>query len=71
MSAGLAGAAFGVVGTTRALATFIALTTRNRTAAMIRKLTVTCRKLPQASTAPCFLASAKAGAVTFEDSGVK
>ena len=47
------------------------LITTNSTRAMIMKLIVRVRKLPQASTAPCFFASAKAVAVTFDDNGVK
>ena len=43
----------------------------NSTKATMRKLSVSVRKLPQASTAPCFLASARLVAVTDFDSGVK
>src|SRR6516162_9858951 len=42
-----------------------------QTQAMMMKLMMTVRKLPHASTAPCFLASASEVAVTFEDSGRK
>ena len=38
---------------------------------MMMKLSVTVRKLPQPMTAPCFFASARLSAVTFEDSGRK
>ena len=47
------------------------LMTRNSTKAMIRKLIVIVRKLPQANTAPCFFASARLPAVTAFDSPVK
>src|SRR5436305_7342399 len=50
---------------------FMARITRNSTKATMMKLIVSVRKLPQASTAPCFLASAKLVAVTFADKGVK
>src|SRR5262249_53207468 len=40
---------------------------RNSTAAMIRKLMTIVRKLPHASTAPCFFASANDGAVPLDD----
>ncbi len=43
----------------------------NSTNAMIMKLIVSVRKLPQASTAPCFLASARLVAVTDFDKPVK
>src|SRR5262249_41522105 len=49
----------------------IALIHRNNTQAMIRKLIKRVRKLPHARTAPCFFASTKAGAVTFDESGMK
>src|SRR5262249_53226373 len=44
---------------------------RNNTKAMIKKLIAKVRKLPQANTAPCFFASAKDVAVTFDESGRK
>src|SRR5262249_1613032 len=50
---------------------FIARTTRNSAIAMIAKLMHKVRKLPQARTAPCFLASARLPAFTAFDSGVK
>src|SRR5215469_14670780 len=50
---------------------FIRRITRNSTKATMMKLIVSVRKLPQASTAPCFFASAKLVAVTAFDKGVK
>ena len=50
---------------------FMPRMTRNSTKAMIMKLSVSVRKLPQASTAPCFFASARLVAVTAFDSPVK
>jgi len=50
---------------------FISRITMNSTKAMIKKFNVRVRKFPQASTAPCFLASARLPAVTAFDSGVK
>ena len=41
---------------------FMPRTTRNRMKAMIAKFSVMVKKLPQASTAPCFLASTRFGA---------
>ena len=49
----------------------IARMTRNSTQAMIRKLMTMVRKLPYASTAPCFFASTSESAVTFDDSFTK
>ncbi len=43
----------------------------NSTKATMMKLIVSVRKLPQASTAPCFLASARLVAVTVFDRPVK
>ena len=50
---------------------WIKLTKRNSTAATMRKLMVMVRKLPHASTAPCFLASTRESAVTLLDSATK
>ena len=47
------------------------LATQNSTQATMMKLISTVMKLPQASTAPCFLASASDPAVTFGDSPMK
>src|SRR5262249_15017008 len=52
-------------------ARFISRTTRKRTHAMMMKLMVMVRKFPQASTAPCFLASISESAVTFDESRTK
>ena len=42
---------------------------RNSTKAIMMKLSVMVRKLPQANTAPCFFASTSEAAVTFDESG--
>src|SRR6516165_9051174 len=61
----------GVAGASGAFKRLMPLMHRNSTHAMIKKLMTSVIKFPHANTAPCFFASTKAGAVTFDDSGTK
>ena len=54
-----------------ALTVFPPRKARNSTNAMMRKLMTMVRKLPHASTAPCFFASARFIAVTLDESARK
>ncbi len=59
------------VGASGAFKRLIPLMHKNSTQAMIKKLMTRVTKFPHANTAPCFLASTSAVAVTFDDSGTK
>ena len=49
----------------------MSLTIKNSTHAMMMKLIMSVRKLPQARTAPCFFASTSESAVTLDESRTK